>query len=136
MALCAFVGLCSSLCLLFMINIPLLQIKILLFALGFATAAQPLTFVEIQNSNPAEVSRAAIGFNNTAVILGGALLQPISSFIISHSSKSNYYVLTDYYHGLLLMPLCFFLSLPIIYMYLKEDLKTNYQYVKGVCNGK
>ncbi|QDP72932.1 MFS transporter [Legionella israelensis] len=102
--------------------------KFILFFLGFSTAAQPISFVKIQQTNPEHCRGTSVGFNNTAVILSGAFLQPLSSFLIEHShrlNQANYsynYTLDNYHNGLVLMPVCFLISFILAACFIKEPL--------------
>jgi len=102
--------------------------KLALFLLGLATTAQPISFVKIQQANPPNCRGTAIGFNNTAVILSGVFLQPLSSYLVERSSHitnsntlSHHYQVGDYLSGMMLMPFCFLISLLISIYFIKEN---------------
>lgn len=122
--LCAFIGLVATSILIYMPAIPLKLLYLLLFALGFGTAAQPISFVLIQEANEKTLRSVAIGINNTAVIIGGALLQPLSSILINYAQYfhgGKYLSVEDYRSGLLLMPLCYLLTIFITYFFINEN---------------
>lgn len=114
MSFCAALGTLSSLLLLSDHCFSLQSYKAILFLIGVSAAAQPISFVKIQQINPAECRGTSVGFNNMAVVLSGACLQPLSSFLIEHSHAqkasgfhSGFYTLYNYKAGLMLMPICF-----------------------------
>ncbi|VEG90211.1 major facilitator family transporter [Legionella spiritensis] len=127
MLLCSGAGFIASLLLLNGHLYSTASYKVILFFLGFSTAAQPISFVKIQQANPEHCRGVAVGFNNTAVILSGAFLQPLSSYLIERSyllntagNLSYHYTLTNYYNGLVLMPVSIIISFILAMFFIKE----------------
>ncbi len=115
---CVLLGLLISICLLCHYDFPLPVYAAMLAILGVATAAQPLSFLKIQQANPDSCRGAAVGFNNMAVILSGVLLQPLSGFLITRASIYR----NPYEFGLHIMPVCFLLCFLITLFLIKEDV--------------
>ena len=64
-------------------------IGILLFLAGGACAGQVLSFSVVRDNNPDRIKGSAIAFNNMAVVISGALFQPLMGRIID-SCPENY----------------------------------------------
>lgn len=60
---------------------------ILLFLFGFACSAQCISFGLIRDYQGKHLIGTAVGFNNMFVILGGAVLQPLSGVLIDYFDK-------------------------------------------------
>lgn len=130
MLLCAALGAVSSLLLLSNYYFTLTNYKIIIFLIGFSAAAQPISFVKIQQINPPECRGTAVGFNNMAVILSGACLQPLSSYLIGHSDgvilselQSNMYTMYNYKSGLMLMPICFTMCFALALFFITDNYR-------------
>lgn len=133
MMTCSFIGIIASYFLLHHQNHVLQIYPAILFLIGFATAAQPICFVKIQQVNHDECRGTAVGFTNMAVILSGALLQPLSSVLIERSYQlSSYemplpnYSFEHYYNGMMVMPFCY-LSAFLITLFLVKEHQENHQ---------
>ena len=87
--LCAWVGLlCTSL----MLCVPKLTfpwVMALLPGIGIAAAGQILTFSLVKDNNTAGNLAAAIGFNNMAVVVGGAIFQPAVGFLLEWHARQH-----------------------------------------------
>ena len=84
-----------------------------MFLIGSASAAQILSFAVVKDINPPTVIATAIGFNNMAVVLGGAIFQPLVGLILRWNWEGDYvgdtpfYTLYDYGTALVIIPLCY-----------------------------
>ena len=98
----------------------------LIFFTGAACSGQALSFALVKENNPKDTVAAAIGFNNMAVVIAGAIFQPlIGKLIQSHwnglmINGIQEYSAGDYRLGLLLLPLCFGLGLVMVSFFIKE----------------
>ncbi len=129
LALAAAIGLTASL---FVFHIPDLSIKWMypcLFLLGLGSSGQIISFAVVQDCNPAHLVGTASGINNMCILLGGAIFQPLVGYFLH---QSRYYVVVDhasvygleaYYYALLIIPICYFLSLMIALFLIKESYK-------------
>ena len=127
MMACSFIGIVASYFLLHHQNHVLQSYPAILFLIGFATAAQPICFVKIQQVNQDECRGTAVGFTNMAVILSGALLQPLSSVLIErsyrlslHDMTTTNYSFEHYYNGMMVMPICYLSAFLITFILVKE----------------
>ncbi len=98
------------------------QLMILLFFIGVSCAGQALSFASIRDMNPRQTIAAAIGFNNMAVVLAGAIFQPlIGNLIKLHWSGrlvdgSPDYALSDYQFGLNSIMISYVISIFACYL--------------------
>ncbi len=112
---------------------------ILLFIMGTASSGQAVTFGVVQDNNHPKVVGTAVGFNNMAILIGGALLQPFVGYILdlvtdhdstvvaaTHSGMS--YTLNDFQQALFVLPLCYLIALLTALFLVKETrCRANYQ---------
>lgn len=69
---------------------------ILLFLSGAACSGQALSFTVVKENNSAKTAATAIAFNNMAVVISGALFQPLIGWVISSGANST----QNYVYGL------------------------------------
>lgn len=67
-------------------HLPFWSLFIFLFICGFASCCHLLTFALIRETVPKALVSTGIGLNNMAVVSGGAILQPISGFLLDLGS--------------------------------------------------
>lgn len=110
------IGLVCSGLILFITPQSLIVNAILLLGIGIAGAGQILTFAIIKDINESQNLATAIGFNNMAVVVGGAIFQPLVGLLLEwHAAHyrmggGNSYHLNDYTFALTAIPLCYFLG--------------------------
>ena len=127
LTLCALVGFISFSLVLLANHIPNWSVGLLILLAGAACAGQALSFALVRDNNLAENRAAAIGFNNMAVVISGALFQPlVGQLIQSHWSGtlihgSPIYSAADYTHGLLLLPAAYLIAFLVSAFLLKES---------------
>ncbi|MEI8301621.1 MAG: MFS transporter [Chlamydiota bacterium] len=123
---CTALGLLSSLILLFTPNLSFISIYILLLLLGGASSGNLLCFAVAKDNNRPSVTSTAMGFNNMAVVLGGAVFQPIVGAILSKSWDGitshglPVYTADNYTLALLTVPFCYLLGLVTTVFFIKE----------------
>lgn len=71
-------------------TIPLWLVGVGLFVAGIACGGQALSFAVVKDNNSNTNIAAAIGFNNMAVVISGAIFQPLVGNFISDQSASHY----------------------------------------------
>jgi len=114
--LCALLGIVTTSIILYAPGVSLWMMVILLFLFGIASSGQALSFAVVKENNPLAVTGTAIGFNNMAVVSGGALFQPIVGLLLRHHSQglivngAPVYHLIDYRYALVVMPICYLLG--------------------------
>lgn len=72
------------------LDIPLWMVGACLFAAGVACGGQVLSFAVVKDNNDDRNIAAAIGFNNMAVVIAGAIFQPLVGNFISDQSVLHY----------------------------------------------
>lgn len=94
-------------------------IDTLLFIFGFSCAAQCLSFGFMRDFQDKSLIGSAVGFTNMCVILGGAVLQPLSGFLIDYFYKNHSFLISMKY-TFFMMPLIAVLGLYIIQFKIEE----------------
>ena len=126
---CALTGLIAICILLFIPHPAHILIYLALAGIGFAAAGQILSFALVKDNNQECDLAAAIGFNNMAVVLGGALFQPLTGFLLHYHASLHPslpgLMASDYRWALLIIPICyttgFFCSRHLIQESIKLD---------------
>lgn len=99
---------------------------ILLFLIGVASAGQSLAFGVVKDRSQCHLVGTAIGFNNMAVVAGGAFFPPLVGILLHlHSSGTilngvPQYNLSDYRVALFLVPLCYLFAAMVSKFLIKE----------------
>ncbi|MDF1761089.1 MAG: MFS transporter [Coxiellaceae bacterium] len=126
LVLSSVLGLVVSLLVVFFVHLNHWQLAVLLFLMGVACAAQPLTYTLAKETNDKQHAAVAIAFNNMACIFSGVVLQPLSGWLISLLSDHRMvhgvrvYTTGDYQLGLSLLPAIFVASLVFSLFCVKE----------------
>ncbi len=103
-----------------------IEMDIILFLLGFSSAAMSVTFGIVNDNNKPEVVGTAIGFNNMAVVLGATILQPIGGYIINLFWDGRFvsgipiYKLEGYLYAFSILPILSLCGILICIFSLKE----------------
>lgn len=114
---CAIVGLVSTLIVIYVDSLPFYWNFPLLFLMGFASSGQILSFAIVQDINKPSIVGTAIGVNNMAVVIGGALFQPLAGWILGiywqGDMRNNIplYSLDGYKVALAIVPVCYAIGL-------------------------
>ncbi len=122
----ASLGLLATVLLLYTPGISIGWIYPILFILGLGAGGQTVSFAVVKDNNPPELVGTASGFNNLSVLIGGAIFQPLVGIFLKNSNNPlqnsvNFYSLASYNKALIVMPCCFFISLIIALLILKES---------------
>lgn len=126
LGLSALFGLIATIFLLYVPNTSLTAMYVVLFVFGMGAGGQTVSFAVVKDNNPPELVGTASGFNNLAVLIGGAVFQPLVGFVLKHSSDwvmvngITYYTIESFNRGLLVIPICFLLSLLLTLFVLRE----------------
>jgi len=113
MSLAMLVGAAGSLCLIYIPGIPFWVALALSFPMGIGAGAQILSFDLVRINNAKDGFGIGTGFNNFGVVLGGALLQPLVSFLIDKYKQVDAiapYSVSTFHQSLWLIPVCFVLG--------------------------
>lgn len=89
-----------------------LNLAILLFLAGGSCAGQALSFTLIRDNNPEGIKGTAIAFNNMAVVISGAIFQPLIGKLIdyNHAGAMINYTQADFKRGLVVIFICYFVA--------------------------
>lgn len=106
----ALLALATSLLALY-VPMPLWMMYITLFIFGMGASGQTLIFAVVKENNPESAEGTAMGFNNLAVVAGGAICQPIAGYLVRLYSNGvfvngePYYSAQNYKAALILLPI-------------------------------
>ncbi|MBA2648558.1 MAG: MFS transporter [Legionella sp.] len=121
-------GLLSTLLIIYLPGLSYNWAHFVLFVLGLGAGGQTVSFAVVKENNPPELVGTASGFNNLAVLIGGAIFQPLVGYLLHHANTVHTHVdgvhiysVQSYQRALLVMPLCFTASLIISLFILKES---------------
>ena len=98
-------------------TMPIAPLVLALLVQGSFSASMIICFAVARESNPPELSGAALGLINTFVVGSGAVLQPLVGFVLdalwngAMLDGARIYAVDDYRAGLALLPLACSLSL-------------------------
>ncbi len=124
----AFIGCIATYILIYSHIVTSLYIlSIVLLFLGLAAGGQTLIFAVVEDINNKSNSSTAMGFNNMAVVSGGAIFQPIIGFLIdkhhvsiAHLGALSLYSLNDYKFSMFVIPICFVVAMITSMLFIKE----------------
>lgn len=120
------VGLIAACILLYIPGISYFTVCLMLFLLGAASSGNILCFAVAKDINRPSVTSTAMGFNNMAVVMGGAVFQPICGWILSKlwdgqmTSGVPVYSEAAYTTALSTVPLCYLIGLIASLFFIKE----------------
>lgn len=107
-------------------HVPLPLMYLLLFLFGTAASGQSLSFGLVKDQSHPSVVGTAIGFNNMAVVAGGALFQPLVGILLDWNWKGEIiagvpvYSAANYRWALLILPVCYAVGAIVSSQFLKE----------------
>lgn len=126
LTLSALLGLVTSCLILYVPHLPLSAAFVILLLFGAASSGQILTFAVAKDIHCHSIVSTAMGFNNMAVVLGGATLQPLVGFIMTALSRKTAsgklieYGVFEYQASLSLVPICYLIALLVSIFFIKE----------------
>ena len=126
LALCAILGLISSLAILYIPNLSWWWMGIGLFVLGLASSGQALSFGVVQDNHEASVAGTALGFNNMAVVAGGIFFQPLVGYLLDAGwsgkmfASAPVYSFTNYQVALAVIPIIWAVGLLMSLFFIRE----------------
>lgn len=91
-----------------------------------AAAGQILTFALVKDNNRHSRIATAIGLNNMAVVIGGALFQPFVGYILDIFWNGQtergipIYSIENYHIGLIVVPICFAIGAIVSLFFIRE----------------
>lgn len=136
LSLSALLGIISLTTIIYYPSLSLPYLYFTLFVFGLAASGQSLAFGVVKDNNTACVVGTAIGFNNMAVVAGGALFQPLIGVLlyvnwggVMHEG-TPFYGIVDYQKALFVLPLCYILAFFVSQFLLRET------YCKPQCSNE
>jgi MFS family permease len=126
LSLCAMLGIVSLTIIIYCPFLPLSGLYLALFVFGLAASGQSLAFGVVKDNNTACVVGTAIGFNNMAVVAGGALFQPLIGVLLYLNGGdlmrhgTPIYSTVDYQKALFVLPLCYMIAFFVSHFLLRE----------------
>ncbi|OGT30383.1 MAG: hypothetical protein A3E87_01480 [Gammaproteobacteria bacterium RIFCSPHIGHO2_12_FULL_35_23] len=93
------------------------MLAVLLFIAGAACAGQALSFAVVTENNSSSVKATAIAFNNMAVVISGAIFQPLIGKIISLHGQLN---ADSYQEGCFVILGCYLVAFLISALFIKK----------------
>jgi len=107
-------------------QLPLIDLYLVLFVFGLSASGQALSFGVVKDNNPPAIVGTAIGFNNMAVVAGGALFQPLIGILLYYSwggamhKGAPFYGVLEYHKAFFILPLCSILAFVVSQFLLRE----------------
>jgi MFS family permease len=131
MIICAIISLLLLLLVFYDRTLHYDSIVILMFAIGFFTSSQIITYPLISESNPKAFTSSAIGMASVLIMAGGAIFVPLFGWLLTLNWKHIYvnhiafYSSKDFYLALMILPIAVVISLICVLMaketYAKES---------------
>ncbi|OGT64155.1 MAG: hypothetical protein A3J38_10740 [Gammaproteobacteria bacterium RIFCSPHIGHO2_12_FULL_45_9] len=90
LALCGFVGMVAFSWVALNTVLPMWLLGACLFVAGAACSGQALSFAVVRDNSSPSTLAAAIGFNNMAVVVAGAIFQPLIGGLIGDGSSAHF----------------------------------------------
>jgi MFS family permease len=118
--LSSFVGVIAF-ALLLTVHLPNAAIGSLIFIAGAACAGQALSFTVVKENNSYFNRATAIGFNNMAVVISGAIFQPLIGALIDIFSARGFVSALAYQYALLTLLAAYVVGTVIAAFYIRES---------------
>lgn len=120
-----FIGLLSAMAVVYSTQLPIWLLAILLFLMGAACSGQVLSFAVVKDNAPKQARATAIALNNMAVVISGAIFQPLVGILLQHHNGTQiasaiHYSYLDYRYALVVLPLMFLVSFLLSVFFIKE----------------
>ncbi len=126
MIVCSCIGLVASIAVLYCGALPKPIMAVFLFLFGVSASSQVIGFGLVLDNNRDAVMGTAVGFNNMAVITGGALLQPLVGFILDIIWNHEYingipfYSIQEFQKAMSMVPVICILGIICSVWFIKE----------------
>lgn len=127
LGLSSIMGLIATLVILYMPEISIGMASVMFLIFGLGAGGQSVSFAVVKDYNPPQLVGTASGFNNLSVLIGGSIFQPLVGVLLHHSQHWHMvndvpvYDVLAYQNALIIMPICYFVSLLIVAFGLKES---------------
>lgn len=133
----AIIGIISTMVIVFVpVAFPVMYVA--LFGLGLAAGGQTMSFAVLKDVTAPKYVGTAVGFNNMAVVAGGAIFQPLVGYLLhlfwngGMQSGAPYYTVHAYQMSLWILPLCYIGGVILSWYFIKEtNCRPNYETKPG-----
>lgn len=125
--ICALTGSIAFIAIMFCAYLPQWILGILVLLAGVACAGQALSFANVRENNAPQHQAAAIGFNNLAVVISGAIFQPLVAKLIEWHSQNilvnglPQYQANDYQFGLQVVAAAYVIAVFVAIFKIRES---------------
>jgi sugar phosphate permease len=108
------------------VPVPFSAMYLLLFMMGVAASGQSLAFGVVKDINKPRFIGTAIGFNNMAVVVGGAILQPLAGLFLQHhwtgtmSEGVPTYTAAAYQGSMGFLPILYVIGIILAFKFIRE----------------
>lgn len=108
-------------------SVPFVFMYIFLFIFGLSASGQALSFALVADNNRPSMVGTAIGFNNMAVVAGGAIFQPFVGVLLNEAWNGKiinnipFYSVYDYRIAMLILPVCSMVAVLMGSKFLRES---------------
>lgn len=122
----ALFGVISTFIIIYVPHIPFVWMYVLLFCVGLGAWGQSLSFAVIKDISQPKYVGTAVGFNNMAVVAGGALFQPLVGYLLHLSwtgkmfDGAPLYTTISYQKAFWILPICYIIALILSWLMIKE----------------
>lgn len=108
-------------------HFPALAVGLLLFLAGAACSGQALSFTVVKENNPSSAKGTAIAFNNMAVVISGALFQPLIGKLLegNKTGLSAAYNIVNFKNVLMIVFFSYVISFLVALFFIKEPKDKN-----------
>ena len=119
------IGLLASILLIYA-QLPIWLALTALFLFGIGTSGQALSFAAVRDNNRHETVGTAMGFNNFAVVVGGAICQPLVGYLLHLGWHGeilhgvHFYGADDFQKAFIVIPVSFFFCALFGRFFIKE----------------
>ena len=141
LTIASLLGIISVATVLYIPGLPSPLLFTLLFIFGLAASGQSLSFALVKDMNVTGVVGTAIGFNNMAVVAGGAIFQPLVGILLHMhwdgqlSNGVPVYSVTDYRSAMMVLPFCYLLGMFVSSRLIRETFcRTEFQHSASPAN--
>lgn len=137
LAISALFGLVSTIVLLYVPGVSIGWMYLVLFCFGIGAGGQTVSFAVVKDNNPPELVGTASGFNNLSVLIGAAVCQPLVGVLLhrfgewQQVGELQLYTVASYNNALVILPVCYTLSLLITLFCLRESHQEHVSAVPG-----
>lgn len=127
LSVASLLGVISVAAVLYIPGIPVPLLFTLMFIFGLAASGQSLSFALVKDMNVPHVVGTAIGFNNMAVVAGGAIFQPLVGLLLHMhwdgklSEGVPIYSVADYRSAMMILPFCYLLGMIVSTRLIRES---------------